>query len=99
MLAGYSALNFGHRHPALVAAVREIADERTVAVLVEPIQGEAGVIVPPEGYLAGIRAACTRHNVLMLADEVQSGLGRTGATFACDHEGVVPDMYILGKAL
>ncbi|WP_281357000.1 ornithine--oxo-acid transaminase [Fodinicola acaciae] len=83
----------------LDAVTREIADERTVAVLVEPIQGEAGVIVPPAGYLAGIREACTRHNVLMLADEVQSGLGRTGATFACEHEGVVPDLYVLGKAL
>jgi ornithine--oxo-acid transaminase len=83
----------------LDAAAKEIADPRTVGILVEPIQGEAGVIVPPPGYLAGIREACTRHNVLMLADEVQSGLGRTGATFACDQEDVVPDMYILGKAL
>lgn len=71
----------------------------TVAVLVEPIQGEGGVVIPPEGYLAGIRALCTRENVLFAADEIQSGLGRTGRTFACDHEQVVPDLYLLGKAL
>ncbi len=71
----------------------------TVAVLVEPIQGEGGVVIPPEGYLRGVRAACTRENVLLAADEIQAGLGRTGRTFACDHEGVVPDIYVLGKAL
>jgi ornithine--oxo-acid transaminase len=80
-------------------AMRAAIDDTTVAVLIEPIQGEAGVIVPPAGYLSGVRALCTDNDVLMLADEVQSGLGRTGDTFACDHEGVVPDMYILGKAL
>jgi ornithine--oxo-acid transaminase len=80
-------------------AVREAIDDTTVAVLLEPIQGEQGVIVPPAGYLPGVRAACTERNVLFIADEIQSGLGRTGATFACDHEGVVPDMYVLGKAL
>src|SRR6185369_1825456 len=80
-------------------AMRAAIDDTTVAVLIEPIQGEAGVIVPPAGYLTGVRALCTETNVLMLADEIQSGLGRTGDTFACDHENVVPDMYILGKAL
>jgi ornithine--oxo-acid transaminase len=80
-------------------AMRAAIDETTVAVLIEPIQGEAGVLVPPPGYLPGVRALCTETNVLFLADEIQSGLGRTGDTFACDHEGVVPDMYILGKAL
>ncbi|GAA0736649.1 ornithine--oxo-acid transaminase [Dactylosporangium roseum] len=80
---------------ALAAAI----DETTVAVLVEPIQGEAGVLVPPAGYLTGVRALCTGRNVLFVADEIQSGLGRTGDTFACDDEGVVPDMYVLGKAL
>jgi ornithine--oxo-acid transaminase len=70
-----------------------------VAVLLEPIQGEAGVLVPPPGYLAGVRAACTERDVLFVADEIQSGLGRTGTTFACELEGVVPDMYVLGKAL
>lgn len=82
-----------------LAALREAIDDTTVAVLLEPIQGEAGVLVPPPGYLAGVREACTDRNVLLLADEIQSGLGRTGRTFACEHEGVVPDMYLLGKAL
>ncbi|NJP27393.1 ornithine--oxo-acid transaminase [Microbispora sp. SCL1-1] len=80
-------------------AVREAIDENTVAVLLEPVQGEAGVLVPPDGYLAAVREICTDNNVLFVADEIQSGLGRTGDTFACDHERVVPDMYVLGKAL
>ena len=80
---------------ALAAAV----DDSTVAVLLEPIQGESGVLIPPDGYLRGVRELCTRENVLFAADEIQSGLGRTGRTFACDHEDVVPDMYVLGKAL
>ncbi len=80
---------------ALAAAL----DESVVAVLVEPIQGEAGVLVPPPGFLGGLRELCTAHGVLFIADEIQSGLGRTGTTFACEHEDVVPDMYILGKAL
>ncbi|MFF2521937.1 ornithine--oxo-acid transaminase [Streptomyces liangshanensis] len=71
----------------------------TVAVMLEPIQGEAGVLVPPPGYLAGVRELTRERNVLFVADEIQSGLGRTGKTFACEHEGVVPDMYVLGKAL
>ncbi|WP_169979097.1 ornithine--oxo-acid transaminase [Microbispora sp. H10836] len=82
-----------------VEAVREAIDENTVAVLLEPIQGEAGVLVPPDGYLAAVREICTDTNVLFVADEIQSGLGRTGDTFACDHERVVPDLYVLGKAL
>ncbi|MEV6982976.1 ornithine--oxo-acid transaminase [Sphaerisporangium sp. NPDC051017] len=80
-------------------AIREAIDANTVAVLLEPIQGEAGVLVPPAGYLAQVRQICDENNVLFVADEIQSGLGRTGDTFACDHEGVVPDMYVLGKAL
>ena len=80
-------------------ALARAVDETTVAVLLEPIQGEAGVIVPPLGYLAGVRSLCSERGVLFLADEIQSGLGRTGTTFACEHEGVTPDMYILGKAL
>lgn len=71
----------------------------TVAVLIEPIQGEAGVVLPPEGYLKKVREICTRRGVLFVADEIQSGLGRVGETFACDREGVVPDVYLLGKAL
>jgi ornithine--oxo-acid transaminase len=82
-----------------IDALRAAITENTVAFLVEPVQGEAGVIVAPSGYLAAVRAVCRDANVLMIADEIQSGLGRTGKTFACEHEGVRPDMYILGKAL
>lgn len=81
------------------AAIKAVIDENTAAVLIEPIQGEAGVIVPPEGYLRAVREITARHGVLMIADEIQSGLGRVGTTFACDREGVVPDVYLLGKAL
>jgi ornithine--oxo-acid transaminase len=80
-------------------AVAAAITPNTAAVLIEPIQGEAGVIIPPEGYLRAVREACTRANVLFIADEIQSGLGRVGTTFACDREGVVPDVYLLGKAL
>jgi ornithine--oxo-acid transaminase len=76
-----------------------LADPDVVGFLVEPIQGEAGVIVPPTGYLRRARELCTEHGVLLVADEIQSGLGRTGRTFACEHEGVQPDVYVLGKAL
>ncbi|MEV5530216.1 ornithine--oxo-acid transaminase [Streptomyces prunicolor] len=82
-----------------LTAMRAAVSENTVAVLLEPIQGEAGVLVPPAGYLAGVRELTRERNVLFIADEIQSGLGRTGRTFACEHEGVVPDMYVLGKAL
>jgi ornithine--oxo-acid transaminase len=81
------------------AAVRAAITRDTVAVLLEPVQGEAGVRVPPPGYLTGVRKVTRERNVLFVADEVQSGLGRTGRTFACEHEGVVPDVYVLGKAL
>ena len=81
------------------AALGAAIDETTVAVLIEPVQGEAGVHIPPPGYLAEVREMCTAAGMLLLADEVQSGLGRTGTTFACEIEGVVPDAYILGKAL
>src|SRR6266550_4062499 len=81
------------------AALAGAMDERVVGVLIEPIQGEAGVIVPPPGYLAKVRELCSAHGALLIADEIQSGLGRTGTTFACDYDGVVPDMYVLGKAL
>lgn len=82
-----------------LAALEAALDEHTVAVLLEPIQGEAGVLVPPPGYLAGVREATRARNILFIADEIQAGLGRTGTNFACEHEGVVPDMYLLGKAL
>jgi ornithine--oxo-acid transaminase len=71
----------------------------TVAFMVEPIQGEGGVVVPPEGYLKAVREICDKHNVLFMTDEIQTGLGRTGKLFACDHEGVRPDVMIIGKAL
>jgi ornithine--oxo-acid transaminase len=80
-------------------ALRDAIDHETVAVLLEPIQGEAGVIVPPAGYLPTVREICTELDVLFIADEIQSGLGRTGTTFACEVEDVVPDVYVLGKAL
>jgi ornithine--oxo-acid transaminase len=82
-----------------LAALAAAMDDRVVAVLIEPIQGEAGVLVPPPGYLAGVREICTASRALMIADEIQSGLGRTGTTFACEHDDVVPDAYLLGKAL
>ncbi len=82
-----------------VTAMRAAVTDNTVAVLLEPVQGEAGVIVPPEGYLPAVRELTRERGVLFVADEIQSGLGRTGRTFACEHEGVVPDVYVLGKAL
>jgi ornithine--oxo-acid transaminase len=92
---GFVRVPFGDLD-AMAAAVRH---PRTAAVLIEPVQGEAGVIVPPDGYLAATRALCDAHHVLLVLDEVQSGLGRTGRTLACDHEGVRPDILVLGKAL
>jgi len=91
---GFRLVPYGDAE-ALAAAM----DDRVVGVLIEPIQGEAGVIVPPAGFLRRVRELCTEWGALMIADEIQSGLGRTGTTFACEHEDVVPDMYILGKAL
>jgi ornithine--oxo-acid transaminase len=97
---GFVSVPYGDAS-AIEAAITdaEAVGKPVVAVLLEPIQGEAGVLVPPDGYLSAVREICTRRGVLMMADEIQSGLGRTGYTFACDHEGVVPDVYILGKAL
>jgi ornithine--oxo-acid transaminase len=80
-------------------ALERAITPNTVAFLFEPVQGEGGVVVPPEGYLRRAREVCTRHNVLMLADEIQTGLGRTGKLLACEHEGVRPDAVMLGKAL
>ncbi|QZT33269.1 ornithine--oxo-acid transaminase [Caldalkalibacillus thermarum TA2.A1] len=80
-------------------ALRRAITPRTAAFLVEPIQGEAGIIIPPEGYLREVRRICDEHNILFVADEIQTGFGRTGKMFACDWEDVKPDIYILGKAL
>jgi len=101
-----SRRNFGPLTPGFevvpygdAQALEAAFDDDTVAFLVEPIQGEAGVVVPPEGYLRRARELCTERNVLLIADEIQSGLGRTGPTFAIDHDGVRPDVFLLGKAL
>jgi len=101
-----SRKDFGPFTPGFVSvpygdaeALEKEIDANTVAVLIEPIQGEAGIITPPKGYLKKVRALTKANNVLMIADEIQSGLGRTGATVQCNNEKVVPDMYILGKAL
>ncbi|OMB91437.1 ornithine--oxo-acid transaminase [Mycobacterium colombiense] len=91
---GFRSVPFGD-----AAALAQAIDDNTVAVLLEPIQGEAGIIVPPDDYLPAVRALCSEHNVLMIADEIQSGLARTGYTFACDRWRVIPDVYLLGKAL
>jgi ornithine--oxo-acid transaminase len=80
-------------------AIAKAITPNTAAILVEPIQGEAGVCIPPAGYLSQLRRICTENNVLFIADEIQTGLGRTGKLFACDHENVRPDISIIGKAL
>ena len=94
---GFVRVPFGDE-AALEDALRALGDD-VIGFLVEPIQGEAGVVIPPDGYLPAARRLCSEHGVLLVADEIQSGMGRTGRTFACDHEGVVPDLYVLGKAL
>jgi ornithine--oxo-acid transaminase len=91
---GFRILPYGN-----LDAVRQAVNTNTIALLVEPIQGEAGVVVPPHGFLSGLRAIATEKKVLFIADEIQTGLGRTGRMFACDHEEVIPDIYIIGKAL
>ena len=91
---GFRTARFGD-----LAAFAGAIGPHTAAVLVEPIQGEAGIIVPPAGFLAGLRRLCDAHGVLLILDEVQSGLGRTGAWFAHQHEGILPDGLVLGKAL
>ena len=91
---GFTMVKFGD-----IDALRGVMADDVVAVLLEPIQGESGVLIPPDGYLRQVRALCDEYGALMVADEIQSGLARTGRTFACDHEGVVPDVYVLGKAL
>ncbi|MDP4095265.1 ornithine--oxo-acid transaminase [Paenibacillus sp. P96] len=82
-----------------IDALKQAISPSTAAFLLEPIQGEAGIVIPPEGYLQQVRSLCSEHNVLLMADEIQTGFGRTGRRFACDWEQVVPDVYIMGKAL
>jgi ornithine--oxo-acid transaminase len=82
-----------------IQAIEEAISENTAAIMLEPIQGENGIILPPEGYLRQVKALCEQHQVLFIADEIQTGLGRTGALFACDHEDVRPDIMVVGKAL
>jgi len=82
-----------------IRAIEDAITENTAAIMLEPIQGENGIILPPAGYLKQVKALCKQHNVLFIADEIQTGLGRTGALFACDHENVRPDMVVIGKAL
>jgi ornithine--oxo-acid transaminase len=91
---GFVSVPFGD-----AKALEAVITPHTAAFIVEPIQGEAGIVVPPAGYLKAVREICTRHDVLMICDEVQTGLGRTGRMLACDHEGVRPDGLTLGKAL
>lgn len=98
--------NFGPFTPGFISvpngdaeAFSQAITKYTAAVMIEPIQGEAGVIIPPKGYLKQLREICTEKNVLLIADEIQSGLGRTGKLFACEHEGVRADMTVIGKAL
>jgi ornithine--oxo-acid transaminase len=91
---GFRTIPYGN-----AAALERAITPNTVGFLFEAIQGEAGVIIPPEGWLTAVRAICSENRVLMCADEIQTGLGRTGKLFACDHEAVKPDLYILGKAL
>ncbi len=83
----------------LIALKKALQDPNVAAFMVEPIQGEAGVVIPDDGYLTKVRALCTQYNVLFIADEIQTGLARTGKMLACDHEGIRPDILILGKAL
>ena len=91
---GFKILPYGD-----LEAIKEAVTENTAAILIEPIQGEAGVVMPPEGFLKGVREICTQEEILFLADEIQTGFGRTGKLFACQWEQIEPDIYILGKAL
>lgn len=94
-LSGFEIIPYNN-----LAALEEICrNPDTVAFMVEPLQGEAGVIIPDEGYIRGVREICSRYNVLFIADEVQTGLGRTGTMTCCEQEGVKPDLLVLGKAL
>ncbi|MFF5995863.1 ornithine--oxo-acid transaminase [Lysinibacillus sp. KU-BSD001] len=94
LLPGFKTVPYGN-----MEAIRQALSKNTAAVILEPIQGEAGIVIPPKGFLQEVLKLCQDNNILMIADEIQTGLGRTGKMFACDWENVVPDIYILGKAL
>ncbi|MDQ0220206.1 ornithine--oxo-acid transaminase [Peribacillus cavernae] len=94
MLPGIKLIPYGD-----IDALKSAITPNTAAFLVEPIQGEAGIVIPPEGFLKQVAEVCQENNIVFIADEIQAGLGRSGKTFACDWEEVIPDMYILGKAL
>lgn len=91
---GFRTVPFGD-----VQAIEKSITENTCAVLLEPIQGEAGIVVPPEGYLAKVKEICEQRNVLLILDEIQSGIGRTGKMFCHQHDGIIPDILLLGKAI
>ena len=91
---GFKSVKYGD-----LKALEELFTVNTTAVMLEPIQGEGGVIIPPQGYLSGVQQLCKKHNVLFIVDEIQTGLGRTGKLFACEHENVRPDIVLIGKAL
>jgi ornithine--oxo-acid transaminase len=91
---GFRILPYGD-----IDAVKAAMNDKVAAILVEPIQGEAGIVIPPEGFLRGLREITTEHKALLVVDEIQSGLGRTGKLFAYEHEGIRPDIVIIGKAL
>ncbi len=91
---GFDIVSYGD-----VEALEAAITDNTVAFLVEPIQGEAGILIPPDGYLRQAHEVCKKHNVLLMADEIQTGLGRTGRMFCCEHEGVLPEVIIMGKAM
>jgi ornithine--oxo-acid transaminase len=91
---GFKVVKYGD-----VEEIKSAITENTAAIMLEPLQGENGIIVPPQGYLKEVKRICEQNNILFIADEIQSGLGRTGALFACDHEDVRPDMVVIGKAL
>jgi len=91
---GFKLVPYGN-----LEAIKSAISENTAAIMLEPIQGENGIVEPPKGYLSQVKSLCEEHNILFIADEIQTGLGRTGALFACQHENVRPDIMIIGKAL
>jgi ornithine--oxo-acid transaminase len=91
---GFPVVEYGN-----IDSMKNAINENTAAIMIEPLQGENGIIVPSQGYLKAVKELCEENNILLIADEIQTGLGRTGALFACDHEDVRPDMMVIGKAL